>query len=146
MDYVDNGDNSGSVTWDAALRPFGGVESQLGSSMLALRLPGQYVDEETGRGTTGLTHPLYCNYHRDYDPAIGRYVLTCYAKENGVAIARNAVSCALSDRPITRRCLPRKQQVLLQLPLLPQRQPQRLLRTVREPFRQLPVHPARQPS
>lgn len=44
--------------------------------MLALRLPGQYVDEETGRGSTGLTHPLYYNYHRDYDPAIGRYVQT----------------------------------------------------------------------
>lgn len=31
---------------------------------------------ETGRGSTGLTHPLYYNYHRDYDPAIGRYVQT----------------------------------------------------------------------
>ncbi|KKJ77351.1 hypothetical protein WH95_06455 [Kiloniella litopenaei] len=39
-----------------------------------LRMPGQYVDEETGRGSgSSLTHPLYYNYNRDYDPATGRY-------------------------------------------------------------------------
>jgi RHS repeat-associated protein len=30
-----------------------------------LRFPGQYFDEETG---------LHYNYHRDYDPATGRYL------------------------------------------------------------------------
>jgi RHS repeat-associated protein len=30
-----------------------------------LRFPGQYYDEETG---------LHQNFHRDYNPALGRYV------------------------------------------------------------------------
>ncbi|KKJ75297.1 hypothetical protein WH95_19350, partial [Kiloniella litopenaei] len=67
-------DSSGAVVWDAALRPYGGEESILGSAVMNLRMPGQYVDEETGRGSgSSLTHPLYYNYNRDYDPATGRY-------------------------------------------------------------------------
>lgn len=66
--------NTGTVTWDASLTPYGAMDSQLGAAVQALRLPGQYVDEETGRGTSGLTHPLYYNYHRDYDPTLGRYI------------------------------------------------------------------------
>lgn len=69
-------DSSSTVTWDASLTPYGVMESELGSAVQSLRLPGQYVDEENGRGTSGLTHPLYYNFHRDYDPAIGRYVQT----------------------------------------------------------------------
>ncbi|WP_421780652.1 RHS repeat-associated core domain-containing protein [Kiloniella litopenaei] len=67
-------DSSGTVVWDAALKPYGGEESILGSAVMNLRMPGQYVDEETGRGSgSSLTHPLYYNYNRDYDPATGRY-------------------------------------------------------------------------
>jgi len=66
--------NTGSVIWDMATQPYGAVESELGSAVMSLRFPGQYIDEETGRGTTGSTHPLAYNYHRDYDPATGRYI------------------------------------------------------------------------
>ncbi|KKJ77347.1 hypothetical protein WH95_06430, partial [Kiloniella litopenaei] len=52
----------------------GAEESILGSAVMNLRMPGQYIDEETGRGSgSSLTHPLYYNYNRDYDPATGRY-------------------------------------------------------------------------
>ncbi|WP_211212170.1 RHS repeat-associated core domain-containing protein [Kiloniella laminariae] len=62
------------MTWDAALTPYRGESSVLGAAVMKLRLPGQYVDEETGRGgASSLTHPLYYNYNRDYDPATGRY-------------------------------------------------------------------------
>ena len=67
-------DSSGTVVWDAALKPYGVEESILGSAVMNLRMPGQYIDEETGRGSgSSLTHPLYYNYNRDYDPATGRY-------------------------------------------------------------------------
>ena len=39
--------------------------SGLGAFNLPLRLPGQYFDKETN---------LHYNYHRDYDPQIGRYI------------------------------------------------------------------------
>jgi len=37
----------------------------LGAFKYNLRFPGQYYDQETGQ---------YYNYHRDYDPLVGRYV------------------------------------------------------------------------
>lgn len=53
---------SGAVVWDAAFTPYGAEESLLGSAVMKLRLPGQYADEETGRGgASSLTHPLYYN-------------------------------------------------------------------------------------
>jgi len=49
--------------WSGQLREKGGTRfSRRGRNAV---LPGQYADAETG---------LNYNYHRDYDPAIGRYV------------------------------------------------------------------------
>jgi RHS repeat-associated protein len=59
---------SGSVVWAAvALDSFGNVQIQAANIVNNLRMPGQYYDEETG---------LHYNWHRYYDPAIGRYLQT----------------------------------------------------------------------
>jgi RHS repeat-associated protein len=58
-------EKSGEVTWQAKTQAFGETKVTLSTINNALRLPGQYFDEETG---------LYQNYFRDYDPRIGRYV------------------------------------------------------------------------
>lgn len=55
--------------WDGA-DPFGtlqpdGNPASLGTYVQNRRLPGQYYDQESN---------LHYNYHRDYDPRIGRYV------------------------------------------------------------------------
>jgi RHS repeat-associated protein len=58
-------DESGIVVWEAEYEPFG--EAKIGAQSLSnnYRFPGQYFDSETG---------LQYNYHRYYDPAIGRYL------------------------------------------------------------------------
>jgi RHS repeat-associated protein len=67
---VTNGSGTPVWRWDQ-VEPFGDNlpnEDPDGNSILGhmpLRFPGQYFDKETG---------LYYNYHRDYDPLIGRYV------------------------------------------------------------------------
>ncbi|WP_284285441.1 RHS repeat-associated core domain-containing protein, partial [Marinibactrum halimedae] len=55
------------VVWSAEYEPFGAVvaESDEVEVDFKLRMPGQYEDEITG---------LNYNWHRDYDPSIGRYV------------------------------------------------------------------------
>jgi RHS repeat-associated protein len=60
-------DAAQSVVWSAQLTPFGQaeVDSPPGSPELNLRLPGQYLDAETG---------LHDNWHRTYDPRSGRYL------------------------------------------------------------------------
>ena len=58
-------DDDGQVVWRARYAPFGEAELLVEHVPLALRLPGQLHDPETG------TH---YNYLRDYDPATGRYV------------------------------------------------------------------------
>jgi RHS repeat-associated protein len=55
----------GQLEWSAVLRPFGEVETITGTESLALRLPGQVFDPETG---------FHQNWHRDYDPRLGRYL------------------------------------------------------------------------
>lgn len=62
-------DNKIAWRWDAT-DPFGLQKpnqnpSNLNSFNYNLRFPGQYYDQESG---------LHYNYHRDYDPQIGRYV------------------------------------------------------------------------
>jgi RHS repeat-associated protein len=59
-------DNAVGWRWDNT-EPFGNshADSPLGIPGYNLRFPGQYFDQETG------TH---YNYHRDYDPRIGRYI------------------------------------------------------------------------
>ena len=55
---------AGNAVWSWARGPFGsGLPT--GSLTYNLRLPGQYYDKETG---------LHYNYHRDYDPNLGRYI------------------------------------------------------------------------
>ena len=58
-------DGTGAVKWRATYQGFG--QAQLDSDAVAnpLRLPGQYYDEETG---------LHYNWHRYYDPELGRYL------------------------------------------------------------------------
>jgi RHS repeat-associated protein len=57
--------DSGGVAWQADYEPFGRVQLINPSLTLNLRLPGQYFDAETG---------LHQNWHRDYDPSLGRYL------------------------------------------------------------------------
>ena len=59
-------DATNTVIWEAVYKPFGEAEVNPNSSVLnSFRLPGQYYDAETG---------LHYNYHRYYDPTIGRYL------------------------------------------------------------------------
>jgi RHS repeat-associated protein len=60
-------DGTQAVVWDAVYRPFGEVVSITGSGSNNLRFPGQYFLIESG---------LHYNWHRHYDPSIGRYLQT----------------------------------------------------------------------
>ncbi len=58
-------DDTRTVVWDAAFTPFGEEDSTIGAETNNWRFPGQYTDDESG---------LSYNWHRHYDPAIGRYL------------------------------------------------------------------------
>ena len=64
-------DNTGTVVWTWAGEAFGSAlpdedpDNDLTDTVVNLRFPGQYFDDETG---------MHYNYFRDYDPAIGRYI------------------------------------------------------------------------
>jgi RHS repeat-associated protein len=58
-------DRHQQIVWDAVYAPFGEVTLRTEQVMQPLRFPGQYADPETG---------LHPNWHRDYDPALGRYI------------------------------------------------------------------------
>ena len=58
-------DENGEVVWSADYKPFGGVDITADEVENNFRFPGQYYEEETG---------LHYNYHRYYDPKIGRYL------------------------------------------------------------------------
>jgi RHS repeat-associated protein len=58
-------DVSGNVVWSALYKPFGEVLSITGLPVMNARFPGQWFQLETG---------LHYNWHRHYDPTIGRYV------------------------------------------------------------------------
>ena len=58
-------DSDGALVWSASYSPFGEASVTTEKVSLPLRLPGQYLDAETG------TH---YNYLRDYDPGTGRYL------------------------------------------------------------------------
>ncbi len=58
-------DDTRTVVWDAAFTPFGEEDSIIGAETNNWRFPGQYTDDESG---------LSYNWHRTYDPAIGRYL------------------------------------------------------------------------
>jgi len=58
--------SNGAVVWTAKCSAFGEAIVDSGSSVVNnLRFAGQYYDSETG---------LHYNWHRDYDPVIGRYL------------------------------------------------------------------------
>jgi RHS repeat-associated protein len=50
--------------WTAVWQPWGGAHSITGTGVLDARFPGQWYQTETG---------LHYNWHRSYDPAVGRY-------------------------------------------------------------------------
>jgi RHS repeat-associated protein len=50
--------------WDAVWQPWGGQHTITGTAVLDARFPGQWFQLETG---------LHYNWHRSYDPSIGRY-------------------------------------------------------------------------
>ena len=58
-------DATGAIVWAADYLPFGQAEVTVETVENNLRFAGQYFDEETG---------LHYNYHRYYDPKIGRYI------------------------------------------------------------------------
>ena len=58
-------DASANLVWDAIFQPFGEVYAVSGSATNYLMFPGQFYDGETH---------LSQNWHRDYDPTIGRYI------------------------------------------------------------------------
>lgn len=62
-------DKNNAIRWRWLAEPFGTTApetnpSNLGAFAFNLRFPGQYADHESG---------LHYNYHRDYDPTVGRY-------------------------------------------------------------------------
>jgi RHS repeat-associated protein len=60
-------DASKAKVWDAYVEPYGKAQAfGTPSAGLDLRLPGQWLEAETGA--------LYQNWNRNYDPSIGRYV------------------------------------------------------------------------
>ena len=60
-------DASGQVTSSITRDPWGNAILLAGSAELSLGYPGQWHDQEAG---------LYQNWHRDYDPTLGRYIQT----------------------------------------------------------------------
>jgi len=53
-----------AVAWTATWLPWGGVHAITGTATLNARFPGQWFQLEAG---------LHYNWHRHYDPTIGRY-------------------------------------------------------------------------
>ncbi|NUW71983.1 RHS domain-containing protein [Vibrio mediterranei] len=58
-------DETGATVWKASYSPFGKATVTTEQIKFNLRFPGQYYDAETG---------LHYNWHRNYDPALGRYL------------------------------------------------------------------------
>jgi RHS repeat-associated protein len=58
-------DQTRDVVWQASYLPFGEVRTITGPAALDYRFPGQWFQLETG---------LHYNWHRHYDPSIGRYL------------------------------------------------------------------------
>ncbi len=58
-------DQSGAIVWSADYESFGKASISIAAVENNLRFPGQYYDSETG---------LHYNWHRYYDPEVGRYL------------------------------------------------------------------------
>src|SRR5439155_13798915 len=57
-------DATKAMVWQAKWLPFGNAQSITGTASLDARFPGQWFQIESG---------LHYNWHRHYDPSIGRY-------------------------------------------------------------------------
>jgi RHS repeat-associated protein len=58
-------DDNADVVWSADYKPFGEADFYVNTFANQFRFPGQYFDQETG---------LNYNWHRYYDPKMGRYL------------------------------------------------------------------------
>ncbi len=58
-------DASQTIVWQAEFTPFGAALPIIDTDDPGLRFPGQWAEGETG---------LLQNWHRDYDPPLGRYI------------------------------------------------------------------------
>jgi len=69
-------DPSGAIVWDMGegVTPFGDSVNLAGALAQRLMFPGQYADVETSDPDTGDTVTLSHNWHRTYDPTLGRYL------------------------------------------------------------------------
>lgn len=67
-------DPARAVVWHGTFGPFGEPHLITGTLAQNLRFPGQYADFETG---------LSYNWHRTYDPALGRYL-----QSGGIGISK----------------------------------------------------------
>jgi len=69
-------DVSGAVVWDMGegVTPFGDSVNLAGAFAQRLMFPGQYADVETSDPENGDNVTLSHNWHRTYDPTLGRYL------------------------------------------------------------------------
>ena len=58
----------------AGVTPFGDSVNLAGAFAQRLMFPGQYADVETGDAENGDNVTLSHNWHRTYDPTLGRYL------------------------------------------------------------------------
>ena len=58
-------DENKNIVWSGDFTPFGELFNENGSVSNLIRFTGQYENIETG---------CFYNYHRDYDPSLGRYL------------------------------------------------------------------------
>jgi len=88
-------DKLGKVVWNVAMDPFGNVIPYKGrhgdfirNVVNNLRFPGQYYDTESG---------LHQNWHRDYDPKLGKYLET---DPIGIDRGKNHLYIYAADNPV----------------------------------------------
>lgn len=78
-------DDLQAVVWDTEYTPFGAALPQVFVEDIELRFPGQWAQAETA---------LIQNWHRDYDPSLGRYI---QADPLGLAAGQSIYGYALGD-------------------------------------------------
>ncbi|MEQ1718468.1 MAG: RHS repeat-associated core domain-containing protein [Hyphomicrobium sp.] len=94
-------DASRAVVWDAVWLPWGGAYAITGSQSLDARFPGQWFQLEAG---------LHYNWHRHYDPSLGRYTqpdplsLLDTARESQLSVFKDGPSLFSysKNQPLTR--------------------------------------------
>jgi RHS repeat-associated protein len=82
-------DEFNQVVWEADYTPFGVAAITTSALDNNFRFPGQYFDSETG---------LHYNYHRYYDPEIGRYIT---ADPIGIVKGMNHLFVYAQNNPLT---------------------------------------------